>query len=279
MERKVIERGGAAIEVILEARGAGAIVAAAHPADPFTDGTVALLRKASGAGVVCVNPRGLGGSAARPRGYELEAMVDDVERARRALRLEPWVFWGMSGGGWLGELYARKYPEALAGLVLESTCACFRVRLGDPACVLSPFFPAWAGPLEAAGLLDPDAHARPGDPDDTEWTEVPQVGSVFRRRGGPALLVSPLPISTVMRQSMPALWAFDARPWLRDVRTPTLVIAGAADPVVPLAHARAVHEAIPGSRFLAIDGAAHVPVSEGRPEVTTAVRAFLGSLR
>jgi pimeloyl-ACP methyl ester carboxylesterase len=74
---------------------------------------------------------------------------------------------------------------------------------------------------------------------------------------------------------MPGLLAFDARPWLTAVRVPTLVLAGTADQVAPLAQLRALHEAIPGSTFTAIEGAGHVPIAEKPTEVAKAVRGFL----
>ncbi|PYQ56565.1 MAG: hypothetical protein DMF53_25215, partial [Acidobacteria bacterium] len=137
-------------------------------------------------------------------------MVDDLEAVRRSLDLERWVFWGMSGGGWLAQIYAHRHPDALAGIIVEGACPCFRERLADPVCVLSPFFPAWRGALETAGLLDPESHREAGL-DDTEWIEIPNVGSVFRRRNGPALLISPMPVSDGMRRVMPELWKFDSR--------------------------------------------------------------------
>ena len=243
-------------------------ICAAHPAEPLGEGAADLLSAASGTGVVCLSPRGPG----------LEEMVEEIDAARRERGLDRWVFWGMSGGGWLAQIYAHRHPEALAGIIVESACLCFRERLADSACVLSPFFPAWRPALESAGLLDPESHREPSPADDAEWIEVEAVGSVFRRLDGPALLVSPMPVSEGMRKVMPELWKFDSREWLSSIRVPALVLSGTADPIVPIAHARAVHEAIAGSRWVPVDGAGHVPVVEKRPEVLEAVRSFLAGL-
>jgi 3-oxoadipate enol-lactonase len=203
-------------------------------------------------------------------------MVDEIEAARRALGLGPWVFWGMSGGGWLGQIYAHRYPEALSGLILESICPCFRLRLADPACVLSPFHPAWRDKLQAAGLFDPHSHEHEDrELPQTQWIELDGVGSVFCRQRGAALLVSPMKVSTEMQRTMPALFAVDTRAWLSAVRVPSLVVCGTADPIVPVAHARALHEALPGSSFVAIEGAGHVPTSVRHPELARAVQDFV----
>jgi 3-oxoadipate enol-lactonase len=257
---------GRKVEVV---GGPGATIAASHPGEPFGEAAASLLEATAGRPAVCLNPPGVRGGA-----QTLEEMVDDLEGARRALGAAPWVFWGMSGGGWLALLYARRHPEALAGIIVESACPCFRERVADPACLMSPFHPAWRPVLAEAGLLAETALDAPID-GPTAWVEVAGVGSVLRRADGPALLASPMPLTPLMRQMMPAFLRFDARPWLAELRVPALVVAGSADPVVPLPHARAVHQALPGSRFLAVDGAGHVPTGERRPEVQAAVRAFL----
>jgi pimeloyl-ACP methyl ester carboxylesterase len=250
------------------------VLAAAHPADALGVPTAALLANAAGAPVVCINPRGIGGSTPPPPGgQDLEQMVDDVEAVRRRLGLGAWVFWGMSGGGWLGQIYARKYPGSVRGLILESCCACFRVRLADPDCLLSPLHPSWRAALEERGLLATGADAGPIAA--TTWIDVPGIGSIWRQVDGPARLVAPFPLSAEMRAIMPHLWAFDARGWLREIDTPTLVISGSGDPVVPAAHAQALCQGIRGAEILYVAGAGHVPVSQGRPEVDQAVRRFL----
>lgn len=278
VSRVLVEVGDGAVEVF---RGGvqdpSPIVGAAHPAEAFGPGTVELLAEVAGTEVVCLNPRGIGDSSP-PQDRSLLAMVDDFEAVRLQLGLAPWVFWGMSGGGWLALLYANRHPSGLAGIVVESACLCFRARLADPDCVLSPFFPAWRSGLDAAGLLALDAHTQPVEPADTAWTEVEGVGAVFHRQGGPALLVSPGPLGAEMKQAMPVLYTFDARSWAASIQVPTLVLGGSADPVVPVRHTRAVHEAIPGSRFLLVEGAGHVPTAARRAEVGFAFQRFIGSL-
>jgi 3-oxoadipate enol-lactonase len=254
-------------------------VCAAHPAAPFTEGAVDLLQEITGASIVCINLRGIGRSSPVPSSsapYAFDSMVDDLDAVRGRLGLRSWVFWGMSGGGWLGQAYACRYPAALAGLVLESTCSCFRLRLADPACILSPFHAQWRPALERRALIDHDSHADVGDPSATEWLEVDGVGSVFRRRDGPALLVSPTPVSAEMRTAMPLLWAADFRESLWVIRTPTLVIGGSADPIVPLTHIRSLHGKIAGSRLLIVDGGGHVPTAARHSQVIDAARSFLG---
>ena len=44
---------------------------------------------------------------------------------------------------------------------------------------------------------------------------------------------------------------------MSSIAVPTLVIHGTADPMFPLAHGRALAEAIPGATLLPLDGAGH----------------------
>jgi pimeloyl-ACP methyl ester carboxylesterase len=237
------------------------LICAAHPAAHFGPETAELLSDIAGTRVVCVNP---------PEGADsIEAMVEAVEAERRALGVERWVFWGMSGGSFLGQLYARQYPKGLAGMILASSGPYFRPTVEDPACILCPENPAWRETLAAAGLL-----AGPRDSGPTEWQQVEGVGWVFRRAGGQALVVSPDDPSPEMRRMMPALWTFDARAWLGQVHVPALVMCGSVDPIVPLVHARALASLL-GTELDVIEGAGHVPLVDRRVEVEGAVRRFL----
>lgn len=61
---------------------------------------------------------------------------------------------------------------------------------------------------------------------------------------------------------------------LREVRTPTLVVAGRRDQMTPFRAGKAVGEAIPGARLVALD-AGHSMMSEAPRELLSALRAFL----
>jgi pimeloyl-ACP methyl ester carboxylesterase len=80
-----------------------------------------------------------------------------------------------------------------------------------------------------------------------------------------------------MRTMMPALWNFDARPWLRDIRTRTLILCGDSDPLVPLAHAHALHDGIAGSKLVILKDGGHSPVMQRRADLIQEVRTFIGS--
>jgi len=72
-----------------------------------------------------------------------------------------------------------------------------------------------------------------------------------------------------------ALAESDHRAFLPSVAVPVLVINGEADRRAPVAVARAIHEAIPGSRLELIPAAGHLPYLERAEPFNAAVRAFL----
>jgi len=253
------------------------VIAAAHPASALSGGAATLLSGIAQRQAICLNPRGLGGSDPVSEGdaHSFETMVDDLEAARLALGLDPWIFWGMSGGGWLALTYAHRHPEGLRGIIVESACPCFRERLADPRCALSPFFSVWRPTLTEKGWLVEGSHEEPSDASDATWEEIEGLGQVFRSADGAALFVSPAILDDAMAEAIPLLWTFDAREWLPTLDLPALVIAGGQDPVAPAHHVRAVHEGLLGSRYVEIEGGGHVPSSNGDPLAQVAVREFL----
>ncbi|MCC6848776.1 MAG: alpha/beta hydrolase [Deltaproteobacteria bacterium] len=268
--------GGAWIEVVVGGDAAGGVVAAAHPMVSLGAEPLALLAGVTGARVLAFNARGLGGASRVASGDDtsLERMVEDFEEARLALGAPRWLWWGMSAGGYLGQLYAHRHPEAFVGLLLDSTAPCFREAVLDSRSVLSPEHPRWREPLGCAGLLGAVDDALVEDRR-LVWLEVEGVGRVLRLVGGPALLVAPIDPPPGMKRGVAALWRFDARPYLATIRVPTLVLAGPEDPIVPLAHQRALHAAIPGAELLEPPGAGHTPVSVQPDAIAAAVRPFV----
>ncbi len=273
VKHRAVDVRGHRVDVFAVGEPRAPLVAAAHPSDAFGAPTAALLARLSGGPAVCID------ASPAPDGDvatdELARMVDRIEAARVELALPPWIFWGMSGGGWLALLYARRHRAGLAGIVIESACASFRARLQDPACAISPRFDAWRGPLSDAGLLDGDV---PEQIARVAWQQVDGAGQVARIPDGPAVLVAPEPLTPATMRALPAMLAFDARPWLDQLDVPALVLCGTADPIVPVSRVRAVHEALAGSTFVAIEGAGHVPTAQSHPEAVRAFEAFRSSL-
>jgi pimeloyl-ACP methyl ester carboxylesterase len=256
------------LDVLVAGREGMRTVATLHPIESMHE-ALPLLAEVTEARVVCVNPRGVGRSSPHRdvRDATIDGMAADLDQVRQALGFRRWVIWGMSGGSVVAMASGRWHPGGIEALILDSAGPCFASTLADPACVLSPLHANWAGRVPVP--TDDDGIGR------LDWTAVPDVGWVLRRGGGPALMVSAREPSAQMRQVMSSLLAFDARPWLAAIDVPTLVLAGSADQVAPLAHLRELHGAVPGASLAVIEGAGHVPITDRPDDVTTLVRRFL----
>jgi pimeloyl-ACP methyl ester carboxylesterase len=257
------------LDVLVGGRDGRGTIATLHPIESMHE-VLPLLAEVTGARVVCVNPRGVGRSSPHRdiRDATIEGMATDLDLVRQALGHPRWVVWGMSGGGMVALASARWYPEGIEALIVDSTGPCFASMLADPACLLSPLHARWRRVLATA----PDGHEGGGQLD---WAAVLDVDWVLRRGGGPPLVVSPREPSVQLRQVMPSILTFDARPWLGAIDVPTLVLAGSDDPVAPVAQLRALHQAIPGASLAVIDGAGHVPIGERLDDVRVLVQRFL----
>ena len=112
--------------------------------------------------------------------------------------------------------------------------------------------------------------SRPADPKDTE-SVIDYMVQMFGVIGSPAYPATPdelrdrlgrsirrayTPAGTA-RQLLAIIASCDRRKLLRTITAPTLVIHGAADPLVPLAAGSDTAQNIPGAELLVIDGMGH----------------------
>jgi 3-oxoadipate enol-lactonase len=71
--------------------------------------------------------------------------------------------------------------------------------------------------------------------------------------------------------------AFDSRRRLAQIRCPTLIVAGSNDNAVPIHHAKTLHNGIPGSQLVLIDGADHALLWTHSNELMRATDEFLSA--
>ena len=76
---------------------------------------------------------------------------------------------------------------------------------------------------------------------------------------------------TALKEAM----AFDSRKRLGEIRCPTLVIAASNDQGVPIHHAHMLHDGIPGSQLVVIDGADHALIWTHTDELLRVIDGFL----
>jgi len=208
--------------------------------------------------------RGHGGSAVPAGPYTLEQLVDDAARVIREWGRGPVVWLGLSMGGMVGQGVAIRYPELLRGLVLANTTA----QYPDEA---KPVWVQRIAAVEAGGMaavadavVERYLHAdfRAAHPDFAQALHEQLL------RCDPRGYVA----------NCHAVAGVDWLARLKDVRCPTLVIAGARDAGATPAMAQAIAERIPGAQLHVLDDASHLSVAEQPAEFSGTLRGFLGQV-
>jgi pimeloyl-ACP methyl ester carboxylesterase len=182
--------------------------------------------------------------------YTLDDMADDTAGLLDALGLDEVHLCGASMGGMIAQTVAIRHGRRLRSLVsiMSST--------GNPS--LPP-----AQPEAMAVLMTPPPSDRAGSLDAAvrTWRTIGSPGFPFdeakiRARAGRLYDRSFHPEGTA-RQLAAILAHGNRAERLRNVTTPTLVIHGAADPLVPLEGGRDTARSIPGAELLVIEGMGH----------------------
>jgi pimeloyl-ACP methyl ester carboxylesterase len=224
---------------------------------------------------VCPNPaplvmQALGGQKVEPP-YTLRDMAADGVGLLDALGIRSAHVVGASMGGMIAQRMAIHFPERVRSLtsIMSST--------GNPG--LPPGDPKVLGLLTAAPPSDPAAALEyavgiwralhgPGFPFDEERVRATVIESARRsthRLGQP-------------RQLLAILADGDRRPALRELRVPTLVIHGDADPLVPFAAGRDTADNVPGARLVDIQGMGHEFVEGAWPRLVDEIAGFAGGV-
>ncbi len=164
-----------------------------------------------------------------------------------ALALDRPVVLGCGLGGWLATELAVRYAERLGGLVLVAAYG-LQVEGALPA----DEFALTAPMLRPLVFTEPEGDlAREWLPD----IETPErMERALHARVAAARLAWQFPYSPKLRGRLPR------------VKTPTLVVWGEHDRLVPIAHGHAYAEGLPNARLAIMPSAAHYPYLE-TPEV------------
>lgn len=210
-----------------------------------------------------------------PEGYaaSLDGNVAVVDQVASRLGLGPFVLAGNSMGGAVAWNYALAHPRKLRGLVLVDAAGwpSTERREGGPA-----VFKLLANPLGRTVLrnLDP----------------APLAARGLRQAYGDARLVTPALVDRYVelarapghRQILTSQRSGPARPvteaTFAAISTPTLVMTGEKDELIPADHARGFARAIPGAKLVVYPEGGHVPMEQLPDRSAADLRAFLASL-
>jgi len=194
----------------------------------------------------------------------VEQLARDLALLLNDLHVDAAHVLSYSQGGAVALQFARDYPKGVRGLVLGCTYAYnIASRRERVEGMLAPWFVRILGMRRLAGLLFSGVGGGQRLPPETAaWLQGILAANDKTR----------------MVAAVEAMKAFDSRPWLQQIACPTLVIAGAEDTAVPLAHAHMLAQGIPGAQLRVIDGAGHTLIWTHTEIFMQAVEAFLASV-
>lgn len=204
----------------------------------------------------------LPGYGAAPLIEDFDAAVADIA-ARLPLGA---TLAGWSLGAQMAIAVAARFPEKVGKLVLVAGTASFVQRDGWP----NAMPPATLAEFTAAIAADAE-------------TMLPRFVGGFNRGDAQAKattiellrLTDPLPAGEVLATGLRWLREVDLRVDAAQVQAPTLLIHGAADPLMPLAAAEALAALIPGAELAVFPECAHAPFISRAEEFLATVRAFI----
>ncbi len=204
--------------------------------------------------VLRYDQRGHGGSSVPPGPATIEQLADDADALMAAVGAAGATFVGVSMGAATGLCLAARRSSRIARLVAADGSAA--TPSGGAA--------AWAGRLEVARTGGMAAFADITLP---RWFTSASIAA-----GHPAVarirrMIARTPLAG-LEAGVAALQDYDLRPALGAIRMPVLLLAGSEDGAMPTSMPL-MAAAIPGSRFVEIAGAGHLPPVE-QPEMFTA---------
>lgn len=215
--------------------------------------------------VIAFDNRGAGRSE-KPEGpYSMEVFADDAAGLLRYLGVDSAHVFGVSMGGMIAQHLALRHPDRVRTLILGCTTPGGPQAVSPSAEVIAAF---QAGGQEG----DPRKAAEIGFfymYSDEYLSQNREV--LLDRAERLAHLRAP---EVGLRGHFQAVMGHNAFDRLHEIRVPTLVLTGDADPLVPPENSRLIASRIPGARLVEFPGMKHGFFIEGAPLVNRVIIDF-----
>jgi class 3 adenylate cyclase len=221
-------------------------------------------RLASFSRLIVYDKRGQGLSDRLGRPPTLEQSMDDLGAVMDAAASERAAIFGISEGGPMSALFAATYPGRVSSLVLYGTYARMLKAPDFPHGISAERFDRWTELVRSewggAVAVDLWAPSDLGNPEFERWW-----GRLLRQGTSPAGAT----------ELMDLYREIDIRAALPAVSAPTLILHRRDDRLVPARQARYLAERIPGSRYVELSGADHLPTVGDQQGLLDEVEEFL----
>ncbi len=227
--------------------------------------------------IVLYDHRSHGGSGRPPLDTVThEQLVEDAEALRQHLGLGKMILFGHSYGGTLALMYALRYPQNLAGLILCTTYPAFdypeviqanALRIGNPAQLQA--LADW----QAGAALNDETFA-------VFWrTIIPMYFHRYDPSIGERLDRDATYSGEVFQKAFAVLTpGYNVVDQLGEITMPVLVLGARHDWITPLAQSERIHHGIPGSELVVFEESGHFPFIEEQPKFLETVRSWLARL-
>jgi 3-oxoadipate enol-lactonase len=209
--------------------------------------------------------RGHGVSPMPDGPFDLDALVSDLEALRARLGIEKAHFAGHSLGGMIGPAYARRFPQRVLSLGLLSTAA---ARTEDDSAKVNGVVSA----MERDGIpnilstlvnrwyTDAFAAANP----DVVTARMKQITGMS---------------AEVFLNVFRIYAGTEMAPWLHEIQAPSLIVTGELDGGCNPRLNKIIHERLPHSELVILDGLKHSILMEAPDKVANELRRFIASRR
>jgi 3-oxoadipate enol-lactonase len=211
--------------------------------------------------VLCFDTRGHGGSDAPAGAYTLEQMAEDLHGLLSALGVQRPHFVGLSMGGMIGMTFALAHPGVFRSLVLCDTTSRYPPELRA----------VWDDRIKTATTKGMGPLVEPTLQRWFTASFLAQRPAVVERVARMIRSTPPLGYSGCCH-SIPRI---DLTRRLSSLDCPVQVIVGEQDVGTPVAMAREIHEAAPGSELVIIPNASHLSNLEQPEAFNRALLDFL----
>jgi pimeloyl-ACP methyl ester carboxylesterase len=213
--------------------------------------------------VVRFDSRGFGATPPGDGLLTMERIADDAAALMDHLGIAQATIAGCSMGGYAALAFARRHPERLSGLVLQDT------RAGADSPEAKKTRSTLAEKVRKQGASAAAEAFLPKLLGETTKREQPELVERIREA-----MLATRPQGIVDALAGLAARA-DSRPFLKDIRVPTLVVCGEEDTITPVAESEAMRAEIAGSRLAVVPRAGHLSNLEQPEAFNQALLGFL----
>lgn len=225
--------------------------------------------------VIAIDVRGHGKSASLERPTSVQKLAQDVDKILKALEIDEVVLIGWSMGGMISTQYYFNQPEKVRGLVLISSRLHRRPRM---------LIEAYLRTIREMFTLFMDFADFEGFESLKYEEQVSrEVQKMFSPSTDPEIIKWAIEDLTKNRRKnylniVKTLAKYDASNKLHMIKVPMLIIAGDKDDRTPPEFAKKIHENVPHSKLVIIEGYGHYVLLERPDIVNREILDFLESI-